>query len=113
LAVVTESGRYEDHWFVEVDRATEPPNRVIKKCRQYEEYRHSDREQAKHGVFPAVVWVVPNERRRDQLWGRLAIEVANDDRLFTVVTPSDLGALVVAGASEFKDSRPSRSEGAK
>ena len=113
LAVVTESGKYEDHWFIEVDRATEPPNRVIKKCHQYQEYRRSDREQAKIDVFPAVVWVVPNERRRDQLRGRLAREVANDDRLFTVVTPSDLGALVVAGVSGFKDSKPSRKEGAK
>ena len=113
LVVVTESGGFEDYWFMEVDRATEPPNRVIKKCRQYEEYRRSDREQAKHGVFPAVVWVVPNERRRDQLRGRLASEVANDDGLFTVVTPSNLGALVVAGATDFKDSGPSRSEGTK
>jgi hypothetical protein len=113
LAVVTESDGYEDHWFIEVDRATEPPNRVIKKCRQYEEYRRCDREQAQHGVFPAVVWVVPNERRRYQLRGRLTSEVDNDDRLFTVVTPSDLGALVVAGATAFKGSGPSGSEGAK
>ena len=113
LAVVTKSGEYEDHWFMEVDRATEPPNRVIGKCRQYEEYRRSDREQTKHGVFPAVVWVVPNERRRGQLRGRLAREVANDDRLFTVVTPSDIGALVVAGASDFRDSGREPLEGAK
>jgi hypothetical protein len=113
LAVITKSGGYEDHWFMEVDRATEPPNRVIGKCRQYEEYRRSDREQTKHGVFPAVVWVVPNERRRNQLRGRLASEVANDDRLFTVVTPSDIGALVVAGASDFRDSGPGPLEGAK
>ncbi len=113
LAVVTESGGFEDHWFVEVDRATEPPNRVIKKCRQYEEYRRSDREQAKHGVFPAVVWVVPTGRRRDQLRGRLAGEVENNDRRFTVVTPSDLGALVVAGASEFSDLGTSRQKEAK
>ncbi len=60
-----------------------------------------------------MVWVVPNERRRDQLRGRLAIEVTNDDRLFTVVTTPDLGALVVAGATDFKDSKLSRKEGAK
>jgi len=113
LAVVTKSGEYEDHWFMEIDRATEPPNRVIGKCRQYEEYRRSDREQAEHGVFPGVVWVVPNERRRDQLRGRLAREVANHDRLFTVVTPSDIGALVVAGVSDFRDSGPIPLEGAK
>ena len=113
LAVVTEFGNYEDHWFIEVDRATEPPNRIIKKCHQYREYRRSDREQAKIEVFPAVVWVVPNERRRDQLRGRLANEVTNDDRLFTVVTTPDLGALVAAGATGFKDSKSSRKEGAK
>ncbi|MBW4077749.1 MAG: hypothetical protein HIU84_04415 [Acidobacteria bacterium] len=113
LAVVTESGGFEDHWFMEVDRATEPPNRVIKKCRQYEEYRRSDREQAKHGVFPAVVWVVPNVRRRDQIRERLASEVANADWLFTVVTPSDLGALVVAGSTDFNNSGTSRPEGTK
>lgn len=113
LAVVTETGGFEDYWFIEVDRATEPPNRVIKKCRQYEEYRRSDREQAKHGVFPAVVWVVPNERRREQLRGRLASEVANADRLFTVVTPSNLEALVVAGASEFNESGTNRPEETK
>jgi hypothetical protein len=113
LAVVTESGKYEDHWFIEVDRATEPPNRIIKKCHQYQEYRRSDREQAKIEVFPAVVWVVPNERRRDQLRKRLANEVNNDDRLFTVVTTPDLGALVAAGATDFKDSRLSHEESAK
>ena len=113
LAVVTKSGGFEDHWFMEVDRATEPPNRVIAKCRQYEEYRRSDREQADHGVFPAVVWVVPNERRRDQLRGRLAREIANDDRLFTVIMPSDIDALVVAGASDFRDLGPDPLEGAK
>ena len=113
LAVITESGGFEDYWFIEVDRATEPPNRVIKKCRQYQEYRRSEREQAKSGLFPAVVWVVPNERRRDQLRGRLASEVVNNDRLFTVVTSSNLETLVVAGATGYKESGLSRSKGAK
>ena len=60
-----------------------------------------------------MVWVVPNERRRDQLRGRLASEVANDDRLFTVVTPSDLGALVVAGALASRIRDRVATEGAK
>ena len=97
-------------------RLIERPNHQIESLRSVtsiEEYRRSDREQAKIEVFPAVVWVVPNERRRDQLRGRLANEVTNEDRLFTVVTTPDLGALVAAGATGFKDSKSSRKEGAK
>jgi hypothetical protein len=33
--------------------------------------------------------------------------------MFTVVTTPDLGALVAAGATGFKDSKSSRKEGAK
>jgi hypothetical protein len=101
LAVVTTVDGFEDHWFIEIDRATEPPNRIVKKCLQYQEYRRSEREQARHGVFPAVVWVVPNARRLSQLRGRVGSDVANKDRLFSVVTADELSALVVAGAANY------------
>ncbi|MBN9181206.1 MAG: replication-relaxation family protein, partial [Microbacterium sp.] len=62
LALVTTSGGYQDAWFFEVDRATEPPGRIVRKCLQYQDYRHTGHEQAQTGVFPAVVWVVPSLR---------------------------------------------------
>ncbi len=101
LAVITKTSEFEDHWFIEVDRATEPPNRVIKKCLQYQEYLATGREQARVGLFPAVVWAVPSERRRDQLSQRLRDETVIDPRLFTVVTTNDIEELVVVGAEEF------------
>jgi hypothetical protein len=101
LAVVTISGGYEDHWFIEVDRATEPPNRIVKKCFQYHEYRRTDREQAQHALFPAVVWAVPNKRRQEQLRRRLANERTLDHGLFTVVTPDELVTLTTLGAMEY------------
>ena len=101
LALVTRSSGFEDHWFIEVDRATEPPNRVIKKCLQYQEYLATGREQARVGLFPAIMWAVPNERRRDQLSRRLQGEAAIDPRLFTVATTYDIEELVVVGAEEF------------
>ena len=105
LAVITKSLGFEDHWFIEVDRATEPPNRVVKKCLQYQEYLASGSEQARVGLFPAVVWAVPNERRRDQLSRRLRDEAAIDPRLFTVATTGDIEELVGVGAEEFHRQR--------
>jgi hypothetical protein len=58
LYAVTATGEYEDHWFMEVDRATESIPTLIKQCRQYEAYRRSGAEQADSGLFPLVLWVV-------------------------------------------------------
>lgn len=63
LYLVTVSGEYEDHWFIEIDLDTESPSRVIRKCRQYYRYYLSGKEQQTAGVFPWVVWIVPSESR--------------------------------------------------
>ena len=101
IAAVTVSSDFEDHWFFEVDRATEPPNRVVKKCLQYQEYLATGLEQDRLGLFPAIVWAVPSQRRRDQLLQRLQTEASIDRRLFTVVIPEDIEELVVVGAAEY------------
>lgn len=101
VAIVTRTNGYEDAWFLEVDRETEPPNRIVRKCLQYQNYRHTGHEQALSGIFPAVVWVVPSMRRRDQLRTRLRDEPRVDNRLFTVITPASLGELIALGAADF------------
>lgn len=63
---------YVDRYFVEVDRATENPARVIAKCWQYVRYRRTGSEQELTGVFPAVLWIVPTDHRRDQLSRHIA-----------------------------------------
>ena len=103
LAAITTTGGYEDHWFFEVDRASEPPGRIVKKCLQYQDYQRTDREQDKYGLFPAVTWVVPNERRQGQLQHRLKEEPTIDPRLFTIIIPNQLAQLVGDGASSFNN----------
>lgn len=101
LAAVTgTTDGFEDHWFVEVDRATENPARIVTKCRSYTDYRSSGREQADVGVFPAVLWVVPDERRRDQLRERLASEAGLVHGLFRVVTLNDFKATIASGPTD-------------
>lgn len=68
-AVVTGTdteGSYEDRWFIEVDMGTESIRTLIRKCAQYEAYRASGSEQAAHGVFPLVLWVLHGDRRAER-----------------------------------------------
>jgi hypothetical protein len=104
LAVVTQTRDYEDHWFIEVDRATEPPSRIVRKSLQYQEYQRTGIEQRTHGVFPAVVWIVPSAARREQLIRRLFDEAAIDNRLFTVITLDQLDALITEGVKGSRSS---------
>ena len=97
LAAITRTVDFEDHWFLEVDRATEPPSRIVRKCQQYQDYYRTGNEQQRHGVFPLVVWIVPTARRQTQLEQRLHDELAIDSRLFVVITLEDLPTLLRTG----------------
>jgi hypothetical protein len=59
-----DSGDYTLSLFVEVDCGTESPATLSRKLDVYARYYGSGLEQQRHGVFPEVVWLVPNESRR-------------------------------------------------
>ncbi|MBU2601874.1 MAG: replication-relaxation family protein [Actinobacteria bacterium] len=98
LAAVTATEKFEDHWFFEVDLATEPPSRVVRACQNYQAYRQSGVEQRRLGLFPAVVWIVPTGRRKETLVSHLDGHDAISARLFTVITLDELEGLLRRGA---------------
>jgi hypothetical protein len=67
LYVVTASGAFEDCWFLEIDRGTESPAAISRKCRAYEAYWRTGREQDTRRTFPLVTWVAPDEQRAKRL----------------------------------------------
>ena len=97
LYAITGSGEFEDHWFIEVDRATESIPTLIKQCRQYEAYRHSGIEQAETGLFPLVLWVVPDQPRAAKLRQALALARDLDIALFRITTPDQLIVTITGG----------------
>ena len=99
LFAVTASGDYEDHWFIEVDRATESLPTCLRKCGQYERYRRSGQEQQVASVFPRVIWLVPDEARQERLRHGLRTARGLDSELFRVALAAELPALVAGGAS--------------
>ncbi len=99
LFAVTGSGEFEDHWFIEIDRATESLPTLLKQCQQYEAYRRSGSEQAATGLFPRVLWIVPDDRRAAQLRAALTSTRAFGRDLFQVTTPEELIHTVTGGAA--------------
>lgn len=98
LAVVTTTGDYEDHWFLEVDLGTEHPPTVVRKCRLYLDYHASGDEQDRLGLFPRVVWVVPDQRRADRLMAAVR-QARLDQTIFRISTVDGLCELLAGGAA--------------
>lgn len=96
LEVVTTLGDYEDHWFFEIDQGTESIPTLIRKCLAYERYRALGTEQAAHGVFPFVVWIIAEPRRRVALEAVITADQHLEARLFRIVDPEGLIPLVAA-----------------
>lgn len=94
LYVVTANAAFEEHSFVEVDLGTEHRPTLQRKAKAYGRYRASGRHEAAHGVFPRVIWVVPDQRRRRAVEAALAPVEAEQGRLHAVATFADLPDLL-------------------
>lgn len=94
LYAVTASAEFEDSWFIEVDRGTESLPTLLRKCAQYEQYRRTGREQHERGVFPAVLWLMPDERRVQALTAAIRRSYGPEQELFRVVTANCFAAVI-------------------
>lgn len=94
LYAVTASGAFEDCWFLEIDRGTESPAAISRKCRAYHAYWRSGREQQAQRTFPLVAWIVPSVRRSTRLDAAIAATTNVNRDLFRVTTFDRLSELV-------------------
>jgi protein involved in plasmid replication-relaxation len=99
-AVVGLGDDLERSVFAEVDLASESLPTIERKCAQYLAFWRSGMEQREHGVFPLVMWLVPNEARRKQI--QAVIDRLNTDtrRLFVVALQRDGAALLTSLAED-------------
>lgn len=89
LFVVLAVDEYELRWFIELDRATEHLPAITRKCRLYNTYYRSGKEQRRRGVFPRVLWITPTDRRTAWLRQAIAADRRLAPGLFAVVTSGD------------------------
>ena len=84
LAIRIANADYELSWFVEVDCGTESRPVIQRKCQVYVHYQRSGIEQNLQGLFPKVLWVVPDEPRARQIRSAIDDDPSIDRSLFAV-----------------------------
>ena len=99
MYAVTFSDEYEDYWFIEVDLATEAPSQVITKCKRYIRYYQSGAEQRQSDVFPFVVWLVPDDKRKAVLQERMDSDLKDSPDIFRVVVAEEFEGLIRQGGN--------------
>jgi hypothetical protein len=99
LFALTASGDYEDHWYIEVDRATESLPTLLRKCAQYEDYRRTATEQQERGIFPLVIWIVPDDIRAGKLRAAITASRSLDSSLYRICTPASFAEVITGGAA--------------
>jgi hypothetical protein len=99
LHAVTALGEFEDHWFIEIDNGTESLPTVLNKCQTYQRYFESGREQQASGIFPRVVWLMVDARRRSNLLAAIESDKRLDERLFLAVGPDEFIPFVTDAAA--------------
>lgn len=89
-------GPYEDSYFIEVDRGTEGSRAIARQLDAYVRYYQSGQEQAERGVFPRVLWLVPDAARAAAIEACVAGLPRSDQALFTVAGFADAIAVMTA-----------------
>jgi Replication-relaxation len=83
-------GDYEYRYFVEVDRATQSKSVILRKSETYVEFFLSGAEQSRSGLFPLVLFVTTDDKRRSAITEALAKLDANYWRLFRVLLSGEI-----------------------
>jgi hypothetical protein len=92
-------GSWEENFFLELDLATESPNTLTRKMAAYWALWSSGVEQASRGVFPRVLWVVPDLRRHQVVVDACSGQPAESWQLHQVTTFEDAVGLMVGGTA--------------
>lgn len=103
FAHFAQNDEYEEFYFLELDQATEAPSRVVRKCKFYISYYNSGVEQRQNGVFPYVLWITINEKRREQLTRYIHEHLPKAEMLFRVITIDELKTLIAGDDTKEAD----------
>ncbi|MCP2290945.1 replication-relaxation family protein [Nocardia amikacinitolerans] len=95
LHAVTATDDFEQHWMIEADCGTEHDPHLGRKLTAYHRYYNTGRYQAEHGLFPSVLWVVPDCARADRL-RELMSATETPANLFQICTYAEFADFVVA-----------------
>jgi hypothetical protein len=91
-------GALEDRWNIEVDLGTEHAGTLLAKAKRYQAHYRSGSEQSQHGVYPRILWAVPDARRAHQVEQVLRRLPAEAQRMFAVCLLGEVAGYVAMEA---------------
>lgn len=97
LRVTLGVGAHELHWFVEQDRGSEHRPALTRKITTYVAAWREGGEQVRAGVFPRVLWVVPDDQRAEVITEVCDSTSGVPEGMFAVTT-NDQAVEVLTGA---------------
>lgn len=89
---------HELHWFVELDRGTEHRAALTRKISAYVAAWRDGGEEVRAGVFPRVLWVVPDDRRAEVMIEVCATTSGVPEGMFLAAT-TELAVAVLTALS--------------
>ncbi|MHB8681292.1 MAG: replication-relaxation family protein [Acidimicrobiales bacterium] len=95
--VITAAGKWEEHRFLEVDRGTRSLPSIGGQLRTYCQYWATGQEQRQHGVFPGVLFIVPDAVRKKNIERACRHLPPEAQQLFEVVVWTDALATLIGG----------------
>ena len=87
-------GEYEDFYFFELDRSSESLTRIANTCKKYIQYYNTGIEQRVNDIFPFVLWIVPDERRKENISNAIHLKLNNFWQMFQVVTLDEFSQFI-------------------
>jgi hypothetical protein len=99
LYAVTSTSDFEHLWFLEIDLDTESLVAIARKCRVWDAYYRSGREQHRSGGFPLIVWVAPNPKRAARIERAIQATTRIEKSIFQVTTSEKLLDLIAGGTT--------------
>lgn len=89
---------HEDRWFVEVDTGSQNAGVLRPKAERYAKHFASGDEQERHGVYPRIIWAVPDTKRAARVNEILGRAAAQTTKLHVVTTQEALVPLLASEA---------------
>lgn len=93
-------GEYEDIYFFELDRSSESLTRIANTSKKYIHYYKTGIEQRENDIFPLVLWIVPDEKRKIAVADTLQTRLSNFWQMFHVITLDDFADFIQGGQTD-------------
>jgi len=97
LYVVVANDEFEQHTYVEIDRATEHGPQILRKCEVYARFAAVGAADRIAGIMPRVLWVVPDTARKALVRRLIAQDPKLPKGLFSVTTFARALGLITEG----------------